>query len=222
MPALKNKKIVSPRQPLLQRKSFWLLAVPLTLLVSGMDFLVIQHNQNRKAIEGDRARFEQVDKDVQSVAAEIIAQIGQPLSARHDKGCSRPSAKWENVPLSCKTERALFYKVENPAEANGLDSTIKQIREFGWSRINATTSHNTDEADKFIDFNLSDSSDYQSLTTSYFSHNASMHCDISRFFYLASNPPFDDFFVSNDSVYLLGIIIDCRDEAQAEFFTLID
>lgn len=222
MPTSKNKKIALPRRPLWRRKIFWLFSLPLILLSSGIVIVVVQHSQKTRAIEADRARFEQVDKDVQSVIGEIIAQIGQPLSERHDKSCSRPSAKWEDVPLSCKIDYALFYEVENTSEANKLYSAIKEIRESSWSRINATTSQNTDVTDKFINFNFSGTADYQSLTNSYFSQNASMNCDISSFFYLASNPPFDDLLVSNSSTYLLGLIVDCRDVARAQFYPLRD
>lgn len=114
----KNQKLSLPNKKLLIFAGIVLaLAV-----VYGAIWLIHTH-----AVNADKARFEQANKDVQTVAGQVIAAVGQPADRKDGGKCSYAHQEFSKGPLSCEVYSYLAYGVNSPDDVNAIVQKVDPL-----------------------------------------------------------------------------------------------
>lgn len=98
---------------------FFLLVI--FLLIVGVFFY------EKIALELNKRAFQQARTSIDTVYADIVAQVGQPDSYKRSNSCSRPNQEFTQGPLSCNVATTMIYGVSNPSEANTKFKSIQTI-----------------------------------------------------------------------------------------------
>src|SRR4051812_35229942 len=123
MASQKNKN-KSQSKSIWRRKSFLVLLVAFLVVGGVLVTSAVLHMQNTKAIAADRARFEQVDKDLEAVNQNISSEIGLPSKHLKDRNCSQPFQEVGVAPITCRVTSDFYYITENLQQANEINLKI--------------------------------------------------------------------------------------------------
>lgn len=104
------------------RKHKWLFVLIIAVLAVGGFFVY-----EKVALELNRHAFQQASHAIDTIYADIVAQVGQPDNFRRSSQCSRPNQEFEQGPLSCYMDIDFTYGLEDQAEGVNLNNKIKNI-----------------------------------------------------------------------------------------------
>lgn len=216
-----NKKLTPPPRPLWRRKKFWLIVLPLLLIISGITAEAIQRDKNLRAIEADRARFVQADKDVQAIAAEIV-KATSPEKSEIVKECTTQSRKSGTEPLICGITFKALYGVESLDQANRITQIVTNTLDAEPGRFNLTRLSNENSATLNTMINsVPNEGKVESAGAVYKSSKNNMNCPLSFELFRSNTPPY---YVENASgnSYSVTLMIFCNDYAKAQHYKLKD
>jgi len=89
-----------------------------------------QRNQRAEArFAADKARFTQVEADMDEAYAAIVAAVGAPVREESSKSCSHVALKFEEGQLNCGVGRTFIYGVANFGDAFANYLKMREIVE---------------------------------------------------------------------------------------------
>lgn len=98
----------------------------LAIALVGGGWLFYHYEQNNEAIAKERAQYAQAEKDMDTLASQIVTSLGQPDDSRTIKSCgyTSNSNEFERGDLYCSNTVELTYPVSNRESANQLTTNI--------------------------------------------------------------------------------------------------
>lgn len=216
MATTKNKNISQSHQRSSKKnRLLQVLLLTLTFIMLGFGLKAFLAYQNKNAIEADRMRFVQADKDVQKISNDIVAAAGQPHKKTESKSCGRPSTKYEEGPLYCSSERTLVYFVGNEISATTIYNTAStQIKKrLQYRSVNTSNNLQTlkfEPYEKYIE---------QKIYEKYETLKFAMSCYVTyRYDSVLSLPTINQHkFINN---LILEISLNCKDVARSHYYEL--
>lgn len=215
--AKKKPKFKRPRRSILA----FAVVVLAVALVWAVTYFTHQH-----AVNTDKARFTQANKDVQTVASQIVAAVGQPQDRKDGGKCSYAHQEFSKGPLSCEVYSYLAYGVNSPDEVNAIVQKTLGVPALNGSpwRFKAVTEKpyqfipGANTTENFI--TLRQLFDIETKSIVYTDNSSSMSCAISfRYFNSVYELPGYPNFDTGSSQSLL-MDIDCSDGSQSPYYPI--
>jgi hypothetical protein len=213
----KRRKLVLPNKKLLIFTGI-VLAVA---VVYGAVWLAHNH-----AVNTDKARFEQANKDVQTVAGQVIAAVGQPADRKDGGKCSYAHQEFSKGPLSCEVYSYLAYGVNSPDDVNAIVQKVDPLAVLHGNpwQFKAVT----EKPHQFVD-GVQYSDNFEALrnlfdteirNVTYDDKFSGFVCAISYLYHnsVASLDSYPNFNVSNAQTLLFDI--DCSAGAKSSYYLI--
>lgn len=132
-----TKKTVKQAQPTAKNKSrpaalwnkHWQVILILVLVFGILGFIGV----NKLIIYNQKQQFDQAEKSLDTLYANIVKDVGQPTSMTKDKSCSYASTEGGSGDRRCQISLALYYQNQEDEAtanltANNIDDTISKIK----------------------------------------------------------------------------------------------
>jgi len=99
-----------------RKKWLFVLIVVAVFIIVGIAICLMRSAAQRdlraeERFTADKARFAQVEADMNEAYAAIVAAVGPPVREESGKSCSRTSVKFEEGTLGCQIYRRGYYEV---------------------------------------------------------------------------------------------------------------
>lgn len=120
--------MAKPASRRFQRSVFWARAHKFYSLFLLIAILVVGIFVYEKvALELNRRAFSQARAAIDTIYADIVAQVGQPDNSKRSNTCSRPNVVFGQGSLSCDISTSFIYGVTNEDQANNVFKKTQQI-----------------------------------------------------------------------------------------------
>ena len=192
--------------PWARSHKFYSLLLLTILLVAGI-FVY-----ERVALELNKRAFSQARATIDTIYADIVAQVDQPDNSKHSDTCSIYTEVYSTGPTYCNIVTTLIYGVKDESEANNVFKKIQLVIE----------SHND-----LIDSIKPLSSKISAMTVA----NAPYYASSDRYKssglncvanYIYDTPQQISLTVEDNKMKPLEITLGCNGKARADFYSLVD
>ena len=183
----------------------WII-IPAAFVIAIFFILVYQAVDLRQ----NRAAFVQARAAIDTIYADIVAQLGPPDNYRRTNSCSRPSQEFEQGPLSCDVSTDFIYGVDNQAQANQLTKQIRSVIHQSGLLI-ATPAPRSDI------YATPAPSNYVGSENDYFKTVDGLGCSIK---YSYDLPQEIGLKLNNSRKKVFSIAFGCSDYAREQFYSL--
>jgi len=132
----------------------WFAVLLVVVLLGVLAFIGV----NRLIIYNQKKQFDQAEKSLDTLYADIVKNVGQPTSMKKDKSCSYRSEKYSQGERSCSVDIYMYFNdVNQQQDAMDLalrveDSLMKNER----INLTSTTAQNNNPYVSSHDYNSSD------------------------------------------------------------------
>ena len=160
-------------------------------------------------IQREKAQFNQAEKEIDALFAQIIEKVGKPDQEKKEKSCDRPNLKFDKGPLSCSIDRYLLFSNKDASSATEI---LKKVSVLGNGNLRLGSAATTGVA--FSD-NIQRSGDqrfFQNLES-----HTTLSCNLSYTY------PADEqniFTVNSQGAIIIGL--GCYSSAMVEHYPLRD
>jgi hypothetical protein len=164
-------------------------------------------------IQREKAQFNQAEKEIDALYAQIIEKVGKPDQEKKEKSCGYASRVYGKGPRSCSVSKYFLYENKDATQSNIITEDVKKLsgnaplQRFGDKSIN-----------KFIEYDKTHKTNDQQLSQGY-SDIGNLVCNL-RYSY-PEIELFSNIFKSKHGTNL-QISITCSGPAMAEHYQLID
>lgn len=160
-------------------------------------------------IQREKAQFNQAEKEIDALYAQIVEKVGKPDQEKKEKSCDRPNLKFDKGPLSCFVGKYLLYENKSASTSTEI---LNRIFSLGTGSLRhgsaAATGASFSDSVKIA----GDQRFFQDLAT-----QSSLSCNFS---YTYPSIEQDEFIASSPSALVIGI--SCYRPALLEYFPLKD
>jgi len=188
------------------------------MLVGAAAFF-IWHYENNRAIAADRARFEQADKDVKTIAA-AIKSVVPPEKEDLSEECTHQSREFEAEPIVCDTKYKVRYGTNNVPDASSVQQRYEEVLNHYQQILKFKSTVETPSGnDSFMAMPTAGNSEV--LSKIYIDRVSGLSCTQTYELFSSSAPP-SYYAVYQDLAYALNLVvtIDCGGTARAAYFSL--
>lgn len=203
-----NTLMTKPVSSRFQRSVFWakshkLLALFLFIVLLVVGIFVYE----RVALELNKRAFARARTAIDTVYADIVAQVGQPDNSKRSSFCSRPNQTFGQGPLSCNVDTSFIYGVANEDQANvylkKIQIVINNHKNFKLSKLLSPAITSLPVVNSI----------YSSATDYY--KTAGMECIVS---YWYDTPRQINLVIKDQSKKSIEISLGCDDLARAMYY----
>lgn len=168
----------------------------------------------------EKRQFIQAEKDISTISAQIIEEVGRPDQEIKDRSCGYASRKFSRGPRGCSVSIYLLYKNKGVLESNvlvGKISSLLNIKPSGYA-FNHKTMTGSDEYEfkELDDGRLFDRQLSTSLNTGF-----DKGCSIGLT-HPGVGTPYREMFDTTYSEKNFVVGLSCGGPAMAEYFPLKD
>lgn len=187
--------------------------IPLLIIAAAVALPLGIFAYGKYSARQDRQKFEQARAAIDSVYADIVAQVGPPARHKSDQSCDYASSEFGKGPLGCSIYMAFAYAVKDASQATQL---AKKVNSTAANRTDlfAISYSNTNQSLPFSP--LKDAHDYQIVSNDYLGKKSRLDC------YLIST------YAHKDSLYLsittknseenLSVLLGCKGPVKEEIY----
>jgi len=128
----------------------------LVIFIVSVVGLVIENN--RQAVNKEKAQFMQAKTDLHSLYQEIVAKVGEPTEHKSVQSCEYSSSEFTKGSLSCETGERIRYETGDKTSAVSKMKNLKDVIEdsnyISSFHSRSPTSYDTEGSLSFTSFNL--------------------------------------------------------------------
>jgi hypothetical protein len=214
----KKKKQMFP----LPRKSVLVAAAIAIVVGAGYITYYLVHNH---AITADKTRFAHAGNDVETVADQIVATVGQPADRKDGGKCSYAHQEFTRGTLSCDVYAYLAFEANGPNDVNAIVQKIDVLSSLHgkpWNFIEVTEkphefTDGVNYSDNFVILHDIFDTEIRSLT---YKGSNTLPCGISYLYFNSLSHPkgYPVFNVSAPQTLLVDI--GCGGNSKAQYFPI--
>lgn len=210
--------------PFYQKKIFRILGAITLLIIVVCAGIAIWRHENDKAISADRARFEQVAEDVQTIADSVKTSF-PPEQASVSKDCTYQSREWAPKPLICQVVFSSLYGSDSLEEVNQTVSSLEDVFRSNEKILEKQTPPTSDNASRSqsVFFNaLPLPHKREDKGHLYNDKAAKMPCSLSYELYDSKATPQTVGYDSSDKQFSISVVFLCSDNAKSVHYPVAE